>query len=247
MFDASPTAPSARVLPIEGRGLTVVREGRVLLDADITLDGDRFSVLMGPNGAGKSLLLRALAGLYRPDAGVVLWGGSAPCRARAAKVGVVFQKPVMLRRSVLDNLRYALKLAGVAREQRTGRALDALRHAGMAHLAASPARVLSGGEQQRLAIVRALLMDPEVLLLDEPTSNLDPTAAQAIEALLLDARRSGTKIMLISHDVGQARRLAEDILFMHRGRIVEHGAAADHFQSPSNPSFRAFLDGQLIL
>lgn len=247
MFDAPPTAPDARVLPIEGRGLTVIREGRVLLDADITLDGERFTVVMGPNGAGKSLLLRALAGLYKTDAGIVLWGGAIPDRARAAKVGVVFQKPVMLRRSVLDNLHYALKVAGWPRSQRTERALDGLRRAGMERLASAPARVLSGGEQQRLAIVRALLMEPEVLLLDEPTSNLDPTAVLAIEALLRDARSRGTKIVFVSHDTGQARRLAEDIVFMHHGRVVEHGPAAQHFDSPSNETFRAFLEGQLVL
>lgn len=247
MFDVPPTGAAPRVLPIEGRGLTVIRDGRVLLDADITLDGDRFTVLMGPNGAGKSLLLRTLAGLLAPDAGLVLWGGAVPDRARAAKVGVVFQKPVMLRRSVLDNLRYALKTAGFGRLERTERALGALRHAGLEHLAQAPARVLSGGEQQRLAIVRALALEPEVLLLDEPTSNLDPAAVLAIEAMLLEARRAGTKVVFVSHDVGQARRLAEDIVFLHHGRVVEHGAASAHFEAPTNATFKAFLDGQLIL
>lgn len=236
------------ILPLTCEGVVVSRSGRVLLDnVAVSVNGTGLTVIMGPNGAGKTLLLRVLCNLTSPDSGFVRWGGSIPDQARAPKLGVVFQKPVLLRRSVLQNVKYALAAIGVARRFRDARARKALEMASLAHLAAAPARVLSGGEQQRLALARALAAEPEVLLLDEPASSLDPAATLAIEQLIGHARARGTRIVLITHDVGQARRLADDVLFMHHGRIVEQLPATKFFDSPESEPAKAFLEGRIYL
>jgi len=235
------------VLPIVGTGLSMRRGGRTLLDAvDLTIDSGPLTVIIGPNGAGKSLLLRVLAGLVAPDAGHVDWAGTKPTRPRAVGIGFVFQKPVMLRRSVAANVRYALKVADTPRHQRSRRTAEALADAGLERLAASPAWVLSGGEQQRLAIARALATRPQVLLLDEPTASLDPTATLAIENQVRHAHLHGTKAVFVTHDLGQARRLADEIVFMHDGRIVEHAPADQFFAAPSSAAAAAFVDGRLL-
>ncbi len=236
------------VLPVEGIGITLRRNGRMLLDGvSVMFDGRDFCTLMGPNGAGKSLLLRVLANLIRPDSGTVRWAGAAPDRRRAPKLGFVFQKPVTLRRSVRANVRYALAAAGVRGAEGRRRAEAVLERARLSALARSPARVLSGGEQQRLAIARALAVEPELLLLDEPSANLDPSSTAAIETLLRDAAGNGTKIVLVTHDIGQARRLADTVVFMHAGRITETGAAATFFDAPQSEAAEAFLAGRLVL
>jgi tungstate transport system ATP-binding protein len=236
------------VLPIRGQRLVVERGGRRLIDGiDIEIGAAGALVLMGPNGAGKSLLLRVLMGLVAPDAGHVLWGNAPPDRVRLARTGFVFQRPVLLRRSALANVVYALTAASVPRWEREARALLALRHAGLEHLAHAPARVLSGGEQQRLTIARALASGPEVLMLDEPTSNLDPASTAAIETLIRDARNEGTRIVLVTHDVGQARRLADDIIFLHQGRIIERNLAGSFFEAPATRQAQAFLRGEIVL
>lgn len=248
-------SPIARVLPVVAAGATVIRHGRRLLDGiDLIVAAPAggmpgLTVVMGPNGAGKSLLLRLLAGLEPPDAGTVTWAGKAPGRGNRAAGGLamLFQRPVMLRRSALDNLCYGLWAAGLPRRERRPRALAALDRAGLAHLASMPARRLSGGEQQRLAIVRALAAEPSVLLLDEPTATLDPAATQAIEALIAGAGAAGTRILLVSHDLGQARRLADAVLFVHRGRIVEQAPADRFFDRPDSKAARDFLAGRILL
>ena len=236
------------VLPIRGQDLVVNRCGRRLLDGiEIEVGDDGTLVLMGPNGAGKSLLLRVLMGLVVPDAGQVLWDNAPPDRTRLARTGFVFQRPVLLRRSALANVAYALKAAGIPAGEREARALAALRRAGLEEQAYAPARVLSGGEQQRLTIARALASDPEVVMLDEPTSNLDPPATAAIEKLIRDARSEGTQIVLITHDIGQARRLADQVVFLHHGRILERAPADAFFDAPATPEAQAFLRGELVL
>ena len=234
------------VLPIQASGLVMERGGRRIIDnIGLAIAGGGVSVIMGPNGAGKSVLLRLLTGLIKPDSGIVTWAGGRPDRARAPAVGLVFQKPVLLRRSVQANVRYALRDGALA--ERNSRALQALARAGLKHLADAPARLLSGGQQQRLAIARALAPDPEVLLLDEPCANLDPAATAAIEALIGDAKLRGTKVVLVTHDVAQAKRVADDITFIHDGRIEEQTPATEFFDNPASPASRAYLDGRLLV
>lgn len=239
---------AAAVLPIEGYALTLARGGRRILDqVDIRFSNDGISVLLGPNGAGKSILLRVLAGLVEPDAGHVTWAGEAPRRALRRQLGFVFQKPVLLRRSALANVRYALRVAGVGRTESMHRAREALHFAGLEALERAPARLLSGGEQQRLAIARALALQPEVLFLDEPGANLDPASTARIEALISVVTGAGRKVVLVTHDVGQARRLATEVAFLHRGRVVERSPAARFFDTPDSDAARAFLAGQIVL
>ena len=239
---------AGEVLPIEARGIVVTRAGRNLIDGiDLTLSGGGVTAILGPNGAGKSMLLRVLANLVAPDRGSVEWAGRRPDRARAPRLGFVFQKPVLLRRSAQANVEYALSAAGVsgaARRERAGQALEA---ASLRHLAGRPARLLSGGEQQRLALARALSTGPKALLLDEPTSSLDPAAALAIETLIGTVRGDGTTIALVTHDVAQAKRLADEIVFVHHGRITERTPAGRFFKGPASEAARAYLEGWIVV
>jgi tungstate transport system ATP-binding protein len=246
--EASAPPTDGAVLPIRGAGLAFERGGRRILDdIDIEVGGTGTLVLIGPTGAGKSLLVRVLAGLVEPTAGEVTWAGAAPDRRRASRIGFVFQRPVHLRRSVQANIEYALAVAGVARAQRGRRALAALERARLAHLAHASARLLSGGEQQLLSIARALATGPEVLILDEPTSNLDPSATLAIEALIGAVRSEGTRVVLITHDLGQARRLADEVAFLHRGRIIERTPSATFLEKPATSQAQAFVCGEIVV
>ena len=205
------------------------------------------TVVLGPNGAGKSLLLRLVHGLVAPTAGAILWGGAPMDDEIRRRQAMVFQKPVLLRRTAAANITYALGLRGVARSERNLRASQALELAGLERYAFSPARVLSGGEQQRLCLVRALSLDPEVLFLDEPTASLDPASTLAIEQLLIGAKHRGIKVIVVTHDVGQARRLAQDVIFLHHGQLIEHQPAWRFFDQPESDTARAFMAGGLVL
>jgi tungstate transport system ATP-binding protein len=153
----------------------------------------------------------------------------------------------MLRRSTAANVAYALAQAGVPHSQRAERVAALLDRVGLSDLAQRPARRLSGGEQQRLALARALARDPELLLLDEPTANLDPAATRSVEEIVLMAAQSGIKIVMASHDLGQVRRLAGDVIFMVRGAVCERGKAADFLDHPATPEALAFVRGDLVI
>ena len=219
--------------------------GRAVLDGlSFELPPDGVTALMGPNGAGKSLTLRVLAGLVPPESGGVRFAGGRP---RPRDIALVFQKPVLLRRSVRANLAHALATYGVPRRAREARIADLLDLAGLAALAHAPARRLSGGEQQRLAMARALAAGPRFLLLDEPTASLDPQATASIETLVRRAAADGVKIVLVTHDRGQAARLAGDVLFLHRGRLAEAAPARRFFDAPASREARAYLAGELLI
>jgi tungstate transport system ATP-binding protein len=239
---------TAEILPLRAEGLVFEVDGRRLIDGvDLELCGGNRTVVMGPNGAGKSLLLRLLHGLIRPTAGRVTWNGQPGNTAILRRQAMVFQKPVLLRRSVSANIDYVLKIRGLPRAERAGRLARSLERANLAALAGAPARVLSGGEQQRLALARALATDPDVLFLDEPTSSLDPAATQIIEDIIASAARSGTRVVMITHDLGQARRLADEIVFIHRGRVAERATAADFFKAPASRPAADYLAGKLVI
>ena len=236
------------LLPLELRRLTYEANGKRVIDGiDLTLETRGITVVMGPNGAGKSVLLRLMHGLIAPTSGEILWGARPMDREIARRQAMVFQKPVLLRRSAAANIRHALGLRGIERGERGIRVDGALKLAGLERRGAIPARVLSGGEQQRLCLARALSLEPEILFLDEPTASLDPASTMAIEGLLIDAQHRGIKIIVVTHDVGQARRLAQDVVFLHHGRVSEHGAANSFFKRPDSEAARAFLAGGLVL
>lgn len=230
------------ILPLRAEGLGFAAGGlRILSDVALTIEAGAPTIVIGPNGAGKSVLLRLLHGLLAPSEGRVTWSGHA-----ARRQAMVFQRPVLLRRSVLANAVYPLRLAGVARAEREARARDALALVGLGDLADRPARRLSGGEQQRLALARAAALHPEVLFLDEPCASLDPAATKAVEEIVTALVARGTKIVMTTHDLGQARRLAGDVVFVHRGRVAEHAAATTFFAQPATPEAAAFLRGELV-
>jgi tungstate transport system ATP-binding protein len=157
----------------------------------------------------------------------------------------VFQRPVMLRRSALANVIYGLAVARIPRAEREPRARAAMERAGLLGIAERPARVLSGGEQQRLALARAWALNPEVLFLDEPTANLDPGATREVEAVIQAIHEGGTKIIMTTHKLGQARRLGDEILFLNQGRLAEHSSAAEFFPKPRSAEADAFIRGEL--
>lgn len=236
------------ILPLSVRGLVFESAtGQRLIDGvDLDLAAQRRTVILGPNGAGKSLLLRLLHGLLRPTAGSIRWAGNNPEGPARSRQAMVFQRPVLLRRSVAANVRYALAARRIPRAERQERLDKALQAARLETLARRPARLLSGGEQQRLALARALSTGPEVLLLDEPTASLDPASTLLIEQLLDDAHTAGTKIILVTHDLHQARRLADDIVFMRGGHIEEHSPADRFFTAPGSDAARAYLEGRIV-
>ena len=238
-------APS--ILPLTVSRLSFEAAGRRLLDnVSFVLETGSLLVVLGPNGAGKSLLLRLCDGLLTPTSGTLDWNGRSPAEARTHRA-MVFQRPVLLRRSAAANIAYALGVRGVARHERKARVAEALARTGLTYLADQPARVLSGGEQQRLALARAWALQPQVLFLDEPTANLDPAATRSIEELIRLIRNSGTTLMMTTHNLGQARRLAREVLFLHRGRLLEHTPATEFFIRPRCQEGAAFLRGDLVL
>jgi tungstate transport system ATP-binding protein len=205
------------------------------------------TLVLGPNGAGKSLLLRLCHGLIAPTQGKVIWQGIAAQAPQSLRFeqAMVFQKPVLLRRSVLANVEFPLKLRGITGPARHTKAMDMLNRVGLAALADRPARVLSGGEQQRLALARAWALDPQILFLDEPSAALDPGATRQVEGIIDSIAAGGTKIVMTTHDLGQAKRLAEDVIFLHRGRVTERTPAPEFFSMPRSEAARAFLQGGL--
>jgi tungstate transport system ATP-binding protein len=203
------------------------------------------AVLIGPNGAGKTTLLRLAMGLIGPARGRLTWGGRE--NAVGTHRAIVFQRPAMLRRSAAGNIRYALAAAGVPRAERASRIGELIALVGLTGLGDRPARKLSGGEQQRLALARALAKQPEILFLDEPTASLDPAATKAIEDVIRTVAARGIKVVMSTHDLGEARRLAGEIVFMHRGRVLESCPAAAFFAAPGSDEARRFIAGELLV
>ena len=226
------------ILPLR---LEAVAYRGIIEPLSLELGGGPSTIILGANGAGKSVLMRLMHGLLAPTAGTIRWAENDALRRR--RQAMVFQRPVMLRRSALANVVYALKIAGVADARRA--AMTALEEVGLAHLAHRSARVLSGGEQQRLSLARAWALHPEVLFLDEPTASLDPSATREIETLIRAFDGAGTKVVMATHNLGQARRLGDEVLFLHQGRLVERASVDDFFAKPSSPEAAAFIKGEL--
>lgn len=240
------TAQGGTTLPLEFDGVGYeVADKPLLRHLNLRLEAGIRTVILGPNGSGKSLTLRLAHGLLAPTEGTIRRGSAEPARARTRQA-MVFERPVLLRRSVKANIDYALALHRVPRRERRTRTAEALEKTGLSDLANRRARVLSAGEQQRLALARAWATKPEVLFLDEPTAALDPAATRSVEALIDAIATSGTKIVMTTHDLGQARRLADEILFLHRGALLEHAPASRFFEHPETEEAAAFLRGELV-
>ncbi len=234
------------ILPLTLDGVCFDAGGeRLIHELSFTFAAGPRTVILGPNGAGKSLTLRLCHGLLRPSAGAVRWANHGAYQL-PRRQAMVFQTPVVLRRSVAANVSYALAINGIPRRLRKKRVEQALERVGLEALARRSARALSLGEQQRLALTRAWALEPEVLFLDEPTANLDPTATRAVEATIDAIHRAGTKIVMTTHSLGQAHRLADEVLFIHRGRLVDHAPADEFFTGSRSSEAAAFLRRELI-
>lgn len=242
----APREPFTQFMPLQFERIDLAFATRSIysnLNLEITAQG--ITAIMGPNGAGKSLILRLLAGLIQPDKGCVRYGQSL--KLPAGQIGFVFQRPVLLRRSVEANLMHALAVTGVERNARSKRTQDLLELGGMAHLAKSPARKLSGGEQQRLTLLRALAARPGLLVLDEPSASLDPQATALIENIVQRASQCGVKVIVVTHDQGQAARLADEVVFIHKGKILGVQPTHEFLNSPSSRYAKAYLGGELLI
>jgi tungstate transport system ATP-binding protein len=233
-------------LPIVFLGVEILAGEVTILDRiSINISPGSPTVLIGPNGSGKTTFLRAAMGLIPPSRGLITWGGreaSSPTRR-----AIVFQRPVMLRRSAAANVRYALAVAGVPRAERKRRTAELLSLVGLEGLEGRPARRLSGGEQQRLSLARALARDPAVLFLDEPTASLDPAATKAIEDIVRAISARGVKVVMATHDLGEAKRLAGEIVLLHRGGVIESGPAPEFFAGPRTEEAKKFVAGELLV
>ena len=242
---AQPQTGAPSILPLSVENLCFDAGGKRLIDGiSFSIDAGPRTAILGPNGAGKSLLLRLCHGLLTPAAGQVRWQGPAgrdPGRHQA----MVFQRPVLLRRTVAQNIDYALKQHDMPRPRRTAIIDDVLSRTGLARFAKSPARHLSGGEQQKLALARAWATKPQVLFLDEPTASLDPAATHAVENIIDTMHREGTRIIMTTHDLAQAKRHADEVLFIYQGRLLEQTPADVFFNTPKSGEAAAFLKGEL--
>jgi len=233
------------ILPLRIEAAEVTRRGgRLIGPVDLELGGGGVTIVLGPNGSGKTTLLRLMHGLERASKGTVSWAAPED-QARGCR-SFVFQTPTMMRRSVTDCVAYALTVAGTKRSEARARAREIGTQVGIGHALDRNARVLSGGEKQKLAMARALIRAPEVLFLDEPCANLDGRATREIEAILGDAKSRGTRIVMSTHDMGQAARLADEVVFMLNGRVHETGPADRFFAAPSTAEAHAFLKGDIV-
>ena len=244
---------AADSLPCDIEGVSFDAGGRRLIkDMTFQLTAGPRSVILGPNGAGKSLLLRLLHGLLQPSEGRIAWRDSGRDGKSNSSTGpnprhaMVFQRPVMLRRTAAANVDFGLALAGISGAERRARRDSALARTGLAELAKHQARVLSVGQQQRLALARAWALEPELLFLDEPTASLDPAATRNVEKVISAMHAAGTKIVMTTHDLGQAKRMADEIFFLQRGRLIEHAPAEQFFAKQESPEAQAFLAGELL-
>ena len=234
------------ILPLFVQSASVKKNGKCLLGpVDLELGETGLTIVLGPNGAGKSTLLRLLHGLEKPSEGRVRF--AAPRAEAYAQQAFVFQTPVMLRRTVLGNLTYPLTTHGTKRPEAQKQALTWLKAIGLAGHEHQRASQLSGGERQKLALARALIRAPQLLFLDEPCANLDGASTRDIEGLIIKARETGTRILMATHDLGQARRLATDVLFLNKGKVTEAASADSFFNSPQTPEAQAFLKGDLVI
>ena len=233
------------LLPMQMTQAIVKRRGKILLGpVDFTMTRAGITIVLGPNGAGKTTFLRALHGLDRLSGGNITW--QLPLEQARLRQSFVFQTPIMLRRTVRDNLAYPLMIKGVAKQAALAQATEWASKVGLGDVLEQQAPQLSGGEKQKLALARALITAPELLFLDEPCASLDGRSTREIEAILHDAAKAGTRIIMATHDLGQARRLASDIVFMMHGQIIEQQAANVFFSKPNTPQAAALLQGNIV-
>lgn len=233
------------VLPLTLRGATArVRQKTLVGPVDLTIEGDGLTAVIGPNGAGKTTLLRLMHGLQHLSDGTINWAVDDTVARK--KQAYVFQSPIMMRRRVIESIAFPLTLHGMGKKAAREEAEKWARRVGLGHVLQSWAPMLSGGEKQKLALARALIYQPEILFLDEPCANLDGRATREIEEILKETRRAGTRIVMATHDMGQVRRLASDVVFIYGGKVHEKSDVRTFFNTPKTSEAQAFINGDIV-
>ena len=230
-------------LPIYIKDLSLILDERKILSSlNLSINSDDVTVIMGPNGAGKSIFLKILNGILTPTSGCITWNNKKQFSDTLNTQAFVFQKPILLRRSVIANLDYMDSVLGNKKKISKDRLLEIVQ---LKKQKNQPARMLSLGEQQRLSLVRSLMLRPNLLLLDEPTANLDPASTKIIEDIILNLKMMGIKIIFVTHNILQAKRIADDIIFLNEGKMVEHLDKQEFFSNSKSIEVQNYLNGKL--
>ena len=230
-------------LPIFIKDLTLILDNRKKLSSlNLSINSNNVTVIMGPNGAGKSLFLKILNGILTPTSGCITWNNKKQFSDTLNTQAFVFQKPILLRRSVIANLDYMDSVLGYKKKISKDRLLEIVQ---LKKQKNQPARMLSLGERQRLSLVRSLMLRPNLLLLDEPTANLDPASTKIIEDIILNLKMMGIKIIFVTHNILQAKRIADEIIFLNEGKMVEHLNKQEFFSNSKSIEVQNYLNGIL--
>ena len=243
MFDKQKKSKS--LTPIVVSNLSILLgEIKILDKINCKIHNESIIAILGPNGAGKSMFLKSINGLIGVESRKIYFNSREINDHIRKDMALVFQKPTLLRRTVLENMQFVLeKKNKISNLQIT----NLLQRVGLDIYKYKPARLLSGGEQQRLSLARALLINPSLLLLDEPTANLDPYSLNLIEEIILDENKKGKTIILTTHDMGQAKRLAKEILFFNKGKLLEQTRAINFFKKPKTKEAQSYINGKILL
>ena len=243
MFDKQKKSNS--LTPIVVSNLSILLgEIKILDKINCKIHNESIIAILGPNGAGKSMFLKSINGLIGVESRKIYFNSREINDHIRKDMALVFQKPTLLRRTVLENMQFVLeKKNKISNLQIT----NLLQRVGLDIYKYKPARLLSGGEQQRLSLARALLINPSLLLLDEPTANLDPYSLNLIEEIILDENKKGKTIILTTHDMGQAKRLAKEILFFNKAKLLEQTKAINFFKKPKTKEAQSYINGKILL
>ena len=230
-------------LPIYIKDLSLILDERKILSSlNLSINSDDVTVIMGPNGAGKSIFLKILNGILTPTSGCITWNNKKQFSDTLNTQAFVFQKPILLRRSVIANLDYMDSVLGYKKKISKDKLLEIVQ---LKKQKNQPARMLSLGEQQRLSLIRSLMIRPNLLLLDEPTANLDPASTKIIEDIILNLKMMGIKIIFVTHNILQAKRIADEIIFLNEGKMVEHLNKQEFFSNSKSIEVQNYLNGIL--
>tara|TARA_B100001996_G_scaffold239668_1_gene185268 strand:- start:346 stop:1101 length:756 start_codon:yes stop_codon:yes gene_type:complete len=230
-------------LPVRTENLSYYIDSKeIISDLSVNIFSDKITIIMGPNGAGKSIFLKLLNGIIKPTSGKILWNKRKDFSLIMRKQALVFQKPILLRRSVMANLDFIDSLFNIKSEFDKDQLLKIV---DLLNQKNQPARLLSLGEQQRLSLIRALLIRPSLIMLDEPTANLDPASTKIIEDIIVSLKEFGIKIIFVTHNILQAKRLADEVIFFDKGKLIEHKNAKEFFTKPSSKQVSKYLNGIL--
>jgi len=231
--------------PIRFKDLSVILGQKIILDKiNCKIKSNSITAVLGPNGAGKSIFLQTINGLISIQSGRLTFNSMEKNQEIRKQQALVFQNPVLLRRTVMANMQFVLNLRNRESNQLLKNILDKV---GLEGYEKKSARLLSGGEKQRLSMARALIVNPNLLLLDEPTANLDPYSLNLIEDLVLEENSIGKTVIFTTHDMSQAKRLATDVIFLNKGKVLEQTVSKTFFKSPKTLEAQKYINGEILI